>query len=240
MPRTRNRNRGSAFLVVRIHSQPSALLELGVLPDGRHVHRVTGEICGCEICITLATPLRCAACRGQITCLDVLLEHGASINQIEGEVGSCLHAARLVDDGRHLSTSLRRVLTFDLSAMSTALFIGRLDTIKIEKSSRYASRKDSPGPTLLHDASRNMGPEVESYDADFQEILIDRVMEIWGERYSQTLKDAIHRCIGVVGAYPARKECFLGTKRTECTARPCSKDLEIFNLLTQQPSHIDI
>ena len=72
------------------------LLESGAYPDTAFEHRYDTRPW-----VWLSTPLQQAAYRGDLDLVGILLDHGATLNLVQGRVGSCLHAAAI--GGHHVT-----------------------------------------------------------------------------------------------------------------------------------------
>jgi len=64
-----------------------------LLKAGANPNVVFEECYGIRRTVYLATPLQIASYRGNVKCVGLLLDHGAAVNLMAGEMGSSLHAA---------------------------------------------------------------------------------------------------------------------------------------------------
>jgi hypothetical protein len=219
------------------HDQLLALLELGANPDVAYV----GEMRGGDRDISLATPLQCAAYRGEVACLNVLLRYGATINRVEGDIGSCLHAAAVGGQQKVFEHLLKkganiRLLSNEYGSVLWAAGYGtnkEIVKICLEKGLSWADAIDSS-------LEQTRGQQWKDLDPDIREILVDRVIELSGKRHCQTLADAVTRGLETVKVYLARKELLSWDKADGMRRAAWLESLDIFNLLAQQPPRIDI
>jgi ankyrin repeat protein len=219
------------------HDQLLALLTLGADPDVVY----DGEMRGGDRDISLSTPLQCAAYRGHVACLDVLLKYGAAINRVEGEIGSCLHAAAVGGQREVFKHLLKkgadiRLLSKEYGSVLWAAGYGtnkEIVRICLEKGLSWA---DAIDPNL----EKTRGEQWKNLDAETKDALVERVIELSGQRHCQTLADAVSRGLETVKAYLAKKELLSWDKADGMSMAARVDRLDIFNFLAQNPPYIDI
>ncbi len=171
----------------------ACLLELGADPDTAFEYRY-----GSRPGVWLSTPLQQAAYDGELNLVGILLDNGATINLVQGRVGSGLHAAAIGGRDivfRHLlakGADIHAVGDQYGSVLWAAGYGGSKDIVKtcLEQGLCWDEFID-----VKLEGTR--GREWKTLDCDTQEQLITRVIKVSKERHSSLAEAILHGMVSL-------------------------------------------